>query len=435
MTTRLINAMATDARRMELIAVGELAPPSVASVSPLAPAASRRRLGRERGGAMVEFALLQIALVPLLLYAIFLMDVPHLMLETQETAISTVWDYSTRNDEGGAAGPSGGDADIAAHITRLNSVLWSDHTSAYEAGVYPDEPNYQDIDWATGNPHHLHHTGFGAQYAFQFTNGPDTQLNCNMANRDALTFDSTDFDSDLSWAVDPAFRSFAGSDFALGGVGRCFVTAYIYNYIVPQQFLQEFSRTDMTKMSYRGENGVAGGETAHDWQGDTSAINNIPIRAEAAVAFNTWALRNGAANGNVNNADLRQPPADNPFMARVREANTAGPHLLSWGNALGRAANFAATGLSEDLIAVPAVNPLDLDDPITAANLPVPVGVYLQARFEPENPGLLVDPPGFGGEEYESTPYEHVNPNYSTAASNRRNHYMGCESAETYPCN
>jgi hypothetical protein len=39
-----------------------------------------------------------------------------------------------------------------------------------------------------------------------------------------------------------------------------------------------------------------------------------------------------------------------------------------------------------------------------------------------------------GGEEYESTPYQDVNNVYQQARSNRGNHYMGCTSAETYPC-
>lgn len=388
-----------------------------------------RTARRERGGAMVEFALLQIALVPLLLYSIFLMDVPHLMLETQETVISSVWDYTTRNDEGGNAGPSAGDAHIARHITRTNSILWADHSSAYEAGVYPDEPRYQDENWARGNPHHLHHTGFGAQYAFNFSGGPDTQLNCNQQNRDTGSFDATDFDSDLSWNVDPGLSAFAGTNYALGGVGRCVVTAYIYNYIVPQKFLQEFSRVEMTKMKYRGQNGVAGGQTAHDHQGDVSPVNNIPVRSEAAVAFNTWALRNGSTDGDVDSADLVDPSEDNPFLARMGEVNDSGAALtLTWNAATAGALAFSARALSEELMAVPPPT-------VNLSGLPNPVDLYLRARFQPENPGVRVDPPGMGGVRYESTPYEDVNTAYRGAADRRGNHYLGCQSAETYPCN
>ena len=61
--------------------------------------ARRKAARRTRGGAMVEFVLLNIVLIPLFLYAIFLMDAAYLKLDLQETVVSGVWDFSQRNSE------------------------------------------------------------------------------------------------------------------------------------------------------------------------------------------------------------------------------------------------------------------------------------------------------------------------------------------------
>ncbi|HVG63240.1 MAG TPA: hypothetical protein VNA24_32045 [Hyalangium sp.] len=432
--------------------------------------ASRRIFSRRaRGGAMVEFVLLNIILIPLLLYAIFLMDAAYLKLDLQETVVSGVWDFSQLNTEppswggiGNVDAPQDRDKNNANELQaamRAVRVAYADHTSAFDDGTDPSQPGFGDKERLRGNGdgsehpsptgHARHHTGFGAHYSFKFKDG-DTQFMCGLS-------------SDMSWNSDQNMTDFANSGYNAGGEVRCEATGYIYNYIIPETFLQEFSQVELTKMKRRENGGSADG--VHTWQGEGGNVNNIVALERAGISFNTWALRNGGKNGYsetktgeeeedtqkapkydgaLSSADLRVPGSDlpmpqtedsaesNPFFRRVQYLYTMnGTAADSYNDIKSGAQDLADQGDSEQVLKV------ENNDPGTTTNDKFPniIGVHVTARYKPAKPGQPQETPGLlGGEKYLGTPYSGPNSDYEAAAGARGAFYMGCKSEETPNC-
>ena len=462
----------------------------------LQSASPRAQARRARGGAMVEFALLNIVLVPLLLYAIFLMDAAYLKLDLQETVVSGVWDFSQRNTEPpadtGAVGPAnsfasnnGMELQATAKAVR---IVYADHTSAFDDGAEADSDDYGDANRMRGNGdpnggpsqgHMRHHTGFGAQYTFRFKEPPpnaeeddeegthsgdalegvgnelDTQFKCRIAE-------------DMGWSLDPNMTAFGQSGYNAGGEARCESIGFIYNYIVPEKFMQEFSETDKVTALKRRRNGDDG---SHEFQGQGGRAGNIIAEETAAISFNTWALRNGAKqkqdsasgygakgratyDGKVADADIGARPApfsfndndpkDNPFFRRVQYLYSSNLAFMgTYANVAGRTASFMGKAANTKLIAAYAA-PIVPGGPVPPSKLPavgVPnmAGVFMAARYKPGQPGLKRDAPKTGGilstgGSFLSTPYSGHNSNYQTAASKRGPYYMGCKTEENADC-
>ena len=110
---------------------------------------------------MVEFVLLNIVLIPLFLYAIFLMDAAYLKLDLQETVVSGIWDFSQRNSEPPGFGGMGVDApnshddnnamEVQASAKAVR-VAYADHTSAFDDGAENNQSTeYGQQTYLTGN--------------------------------------------------------------------------------------------------------------------------------------------------------------------------------------------------------------------------------------------------------------------------------------------
>jgi hypothetical protein len=462
-------------------------------MNPSQTAADRARARRERGGAMVEFVLLNIVLVPLLLYAIFLMDAAYLKLDLQETVVSGVWDFSQRNTEPpadtGAVGPansfsSNNGMELQATAKPIR-IVYADHTSAFDDGGEADSADYGDQDRLRGNGdpnggpkagHQRHHTGFGAQYTFRFKAHPpnaeedeegtnsggaldgvgtelDTQFKCRIAE-------------DMAWSIDPNMTAFGQSGYNAGGEARCSSIGFIYNYIVPEKFLQEFSEVDKVTNLKRRRDGSDG---SHEWQGGGGRMGNIIAEETAAVSFNTWALRNGARqgapsasgygaksrpqyDGKVADADIgtrgtfggENDPKDNPFFRRVQYLYSSNLAFMgTYGIVAAQSANFMSKALNKKLITAYAL-PIVPGAPVPPTSMPlvgVPniAGVFMAARYKPGQPGLKRDAPKTAGvlstgNSYLSTPYSGHNNNYQSAANARGQYYMGCKNQENPDC-
>jgi hypothetical protein len=467
-------------------------------MTPFQTASERARAARRaRGGAMVEFVILNIVLVPLLLYAIFLMDAAYLKLDLQETVVSGVWDFSQRNTEppsgSGSVGPAnsfnannGMELQATAKPVR---IVYSDHTSAFDDGAEQDQTNgYGDSNRLRGNGdnsdgptgHKRHHTGFGAQYTFRFKAPPanaeeddeegtnsggaldgvgnelDTQFKCRIS-------------TDMGWSLDPNMTDFGQSGYNAGGEARCESIGFIYNYIVPEKFLQEFSETDKVTNLKRRRDGSDG---AHEFQGQGGRMGNIIAEETAALSFNTWALRNGApqkqetASGygaskytqydgddaKVANADIgdrpsffgNDDPKDNPFFRRVQYMYSSNlMFMASYANVAGQSASFMGRATNQKLVTAYAA-PIVPGGPVPPTKLPVVgvpnlAGVFMAARYKPGQHGVMRESPKTGGflptgGSFLTTPYTGHNNNYQTAANARGPFYMGCRNQENPDC-
>lgn len=425
---------------------------------------------RARGGAMVEFALLNLILIPLLLYAIFLMDAAYLKLDLQETVVSGVWDFSQRNTEppswgeGSLDGPQKKEDNDAAELaTAAKGVrqVFADHTSAFDDGADPDQAEGYNVESylrgsGDGSPypsptgHKKHHTGFGAQYSFRFEKTDDTEEEEDLP-------DDTQFNcfiaDDMGWNPEPNMNGFAKSGYNTGGEARCNATAYIYNYIIPESFLQEFSQVELTKMKQRKD---TTGKGAHEWQGTGGDLANIVAYETASLSFNTWALRNGAKTDDdptntgryqtdVGDADLRVPqtgvpvpsqsagsPEANPFFRRVQYLYTQnGTAGITYGKLGMAAADLTTKAMSNNLMAVQTLPPGQSSN----ALLPNMVGVFLTARYQKGKPDKNEqDAPGTGKGSFQTTPYSGANNDYQTAGNKRGHFYLGCKNPGNPDC-
>jgi len=449
---------------------------------------------RERGGAMVEFALLNIVLVPLLLYAMFLMDAAYLKLDLQETVVAGVWDFSQRNteapaDTSGVRASNSLDSNNGMELqatAKAIRIVYADHTSAFDDGGEVGSTGYGNASRLRGNGdgsqgpsgHMRHHTGFGAQYTFRFKAPPpnheEDDAEEGTHSGDALEGVGTELDTqfkcsinrDMGWSLDPNMTAFGQSGYNAGGEARCESIAFIYNYIIPEKFLQEFSETDeVTKLKRRRDQTADG---AHEYQGQGGRQGNIVAHEKAALSFNTWALRNGAQqtynstsgygakhyasyDGQLADADIgdrgfggfTKSPADNPFFRRVQYLYAANPGtaMLSYGNVAAKAEQFRQKAMqgSDRMMMVNAAPILPGFAPPAVipgigANI---AGVFMTARYKPDERGVKQEEPWLGGSSgdgFLSTPYTGHNNNYQTAAGNRGQFYMGCKTQETPNC-
>jgi hypothetical protein len=458
-------------------------------------ASQKARSRRERGGAMVEFVLLNIVLVPLLLYAIFLMDAAYLKLDLQETVVAGVWDFSQRNTEPPAdtSGVSASNSHNSNNGMELQAtakairIVYADHTSAFDDGGEVGSQGYGEAKRLRGNGdgskgpsgHMRHHTGFGAQYTFRFKEPPANEEEDEeegQTSGDPLEGVGTELDTqfkcristDMGWSLDPNMTAFGQSGYNAGGEARCDSIAFIYNYIIPEKFLQEFSETDeLTKMKRRRDENP---DKAHHYQGQGGRTGNIVAHETAAISFNTWALRNGAKqtyssingygakeyttyNGQVSGADIgarsgffggTDDPKENPFFRRVQYMySNNGLFMASYGNVTANAMNFMQKATTGNKIVTAYAAPILPGGPVPPTVLPgvgVPniAGVFMTARYKPNQKGVTQSAPMLfgmgGGGGFLSTPYTGHNNNYQTAANNRGNYYMGCKTQETPNC-
>lgn len=389
-----------------------------------APHASLLHGRRQRGAALVETVLLMLVLIPLLLYSLFLMDAAYMKLDLQETVVSGLWDFSTRNSEKGAS--KNDDAQLVARAVR---ATYSDHTSAFDDGAEVGVDGYNVEDRIFGRHNHSKHHKiyFAAQYTFRFKEefGSDTEFLCSLSQ-------------DSDWAKDATnlVQSFADSEYNRGGKVFCEATGFIYNYIIPEKLFQEFTEVKMSDLTKRATN-----SDSHDFQGTGG---NIVAHETGSLYYHTWALRNGSANGNLDDADIGvrgslfslggdgPSKVEGPFYDRVVFGAT---EATTYDAVQAASVSFANTADSSDLLSlsgVEAAGPKTRD----IGGLPNPHGVYLVARYKPQSPGqkqkaarVLI-----GGQEYQSTPYKGINNDYSTAYSKRGVYYMGCRQEEQEKC-
>lgn len=408
------------------------------------------------GQAMVEFAILMIVFIPMLVYSFYFMDLGHHMLDLQELVVSTAWDYTGRtnqvNDEGSA------DKSLKAvyHFTRYEYI---DHTSAYDDYTMP--PN--------GGDEKKYHFEMGAKAAYVNSNkkGGDGlgELSYGQWKSDYATEDArqitcgNDITGDLDWipslgGTDPATDFAKDTKYNKGGLVTCWAKLFVYNYVIPQKFIQEHAHEDMTQQEKES--------LSTSVEGLGAAAKPIVLRDHASISIGTWAINNGA-KGNLarqvlqgNAGDITYcPEASNPFYERVAWMYTGGglpnhnAFALTYDNVMARGLAFMGKGASKKLELIRAIPVIvgttdgspegfecpSLADFETMAGSPANVlGVNLVARHDKDNDTKYKgDSWDFinGSPGYESWPSQKGNGDFHTAFSNRGAFYLGNQNAET----
>ncbi len=424
---------------------------------------------------MVEFSILMLVLVPLLLYGFFLGDAAYHQLEVQETVISTTWDVSQRNAQVSSGGPSGhgsvnnsassstegatatgtqaGGAELAV-VVSANRLEYSDHTSSF------DDPN--DL---AGNTIE-HHNQFATHACFLSSGGNGTDYDNVNATEVSCTLDPV---GDLAWmtivpGLPPAVGGLAHpgyqygkSDLNKGGTVHCWAKANVYNFIVPEAFMQDHTDVAMTDKTDHTDI-----STVHSIKG--SGVN-VFLRDQAGLSFDTWAIENAGSlpdcpSGGDSCIGKTVDPS-NEFYRRVNKVYEGfGPSPSI--NALYVTYNIMMVDMMswmndarQNVMYVPAIP--YLPGPGFLGSLPSalssvagiieatglepsdPLAVYMTALYNPNSTSASDQPKYLGnvvsisdiasGSGYYSQPF-HFNPEYGAAYGVRGKYYMGTVSGD-----
>ena len=332
---------------------------------------SKNSLKNERGSAMVEFSILMLVFVPMLTYGFYLMDLGHHLLDLQETVLSTTWDYTSRTYEG--------TTDTSASNTALDNVFhanrfeYIDHTSAYDdfndLQSQSDEKKYhfemgskaawiagKGLGSGAGESKGLGSVGYD-NYKSDYAADDSRQITC-----------AVNPGADLGWMVGGAMANeaaaFGNTSFARGGVVTCWAKLHVYNYVIPEKFLQDHSAVDMTKSKYN--------QQSQDVEKLTDSAKPITLKDHAAVSFGTWALNDGDSGlskstkiGNTTGDIFYCPKSDNPFYERVvwmftgdLLGGTINPVSATYGMWMGSAMAFMGEAMGDELempLAIPSM--------------------------------------------------------------------------------
>ncbi|MCP3137495.1 hypothetical protein [Pyxidicoccus xibeiensis] len=242
------------------------------------PTPSRRR----RGAASVEMALTMIVFVPVFLYALFLDDLQRHSMDVQEAVVSTLWDF-TGQDYSGTSTES-----IAARVQSPARLTYCDH----EAGLDSFDPSTPECQ--EGRTDH-HETVAVAGHVCWMHRGGE-QITCEGPQRD------------VGALPEATYALYGDEHQRLGGMFVCRARAGVANYLLPEGFLQEFSRgTRLAKKNFKDvENGNVHKNAPEAGEDDTYYL----ATQYAALLTDSWALTSGDA--------VRPGTQQGPYYARVR---------------------------------------------------------------------------------------------------------------------
>ncbi|RMG19751.1 MAG: hypothetical protein D6729_04480 [Deltaproteobacteria bacterium] len=266
---------------------------------------------------MVETAISMIIIVPVILYSLYLYDALSYKLDLQEAITGAAWDFTTRDYQAESTSA------IQGSVQRNNRLTWCDHTSAYDS---------YDRNYDCENEGH--HKAVAA-HACWLGDGAK-QVTCSIDTGYA------------NYYLQPAITGFHGR-FTHGGFVTCDARLSVANYLVPQEFLQQF----------HGDHKLFERDQLSGSVHDASASGNVLVLEGQpfGLLVDTWAL----------NRDGNNPWQISPDQKRGEiydRVNTIYQRNLGYVTTVAASADFFATAYSKDLLN-PAFPLLMGDNPLT----------------------------------------------------------------------
>jgi hypothetical protein len=220
-------------------------------------------------------ALSMLVFVPIFLYALFLDDLLRYSLDAQEAALSTVWDFTVQDysrslpESPSSSLPPGGQSTVQKQAR----LMFCDHESGIDSFklanyVSADGKPFQNYPDCEGTDHHQ------ALAAHVCWINPDArQVTCEAP--DGST-------GSLGVPLHGEYQS----AFTRGGLIQCSARAVVENYLLPQSFLREFTKVDLTKKQWGGS-----GKAIHTNSEEGKAHNAYFLaQQQLAILTDTWAL-------------------------------------------------------------------------------------------------------------------------------------------------
>jgi hypothetical protein len=218
-----------------------------------------------RGGAAVELAVLSLVIVPLIMYTFFLAEMFYMKLNGQEAALQAPWDFALVE----FSNPKK-KVEHDGYVARQSRRTYCDHSAAYNS--YQIGYDCQDT---------IHHSSMAAHECWMTDEGK--QVQCNRVDQ-PLTGD------------DGAIRAISDT-FPSSGVVSCTARLGIMNYYLPNKFLENFTKGEMTtkrkmKSRWAGTNGQNNGvENVHeDGKSNTGAATGAQPGGTGSASKNYFLL-------------------------------------------------------------------------------------------------------------------------------------------------
>lgn len=279
-------------------------------------------------------ALCLLVILPVFFYALFLQDLLMHVLQAQEAALSTPWDYTVQDY---AREPENGEAFAGFGQTQgLARQTYCDHESGIDS-LHEQKPECQD-DLS-------HHKELVAHVCWLHKDAQ--QVRCTVGGEG----------SGVGAFGVPLHQAYM-NEFGRGGLIRCSARAGVQNYLLRPDLFSEFSRVKLSRAKVDGNTheNAEEGKWEDDAHGLAGNVYMLPWE-QLAIVTDTWALteaadvRPGTSGGDLHTrmASLYQHD-ENPGFAQMSSAavefvsGAIGDRVLAPGLRLGANAKAGPAG-------------------------------------------------------------------------------------------
>ncbi|HYO57628.1 hypothetical protein [Archangium sp.] len=367
---------------------------------------SSRSRRSARGAASVEMAICMLVIVPVFLYALFLDDLLRYSLDTQEAALSTVWDLTVQDYS------SKGDPSTVQHHARL---MFCDHESGKEryasmtshtGSEGKTTSNYSDCEGQD------HHESLAAHVCWLNDNAE--QVTCVGPDKSVGAVNAGGLYDDYH------------ARFTKGGLYKCRARAVVENYLLPKSFLPEFSNdhetVNLTKDQWQG--------SVHENSTKGTKDNAYYIKEQhLAILTDTWALTDAV--------DIRPGQKDSGNALYQRVANVYQNRKNPGFEEMDKAAVSFFSDASDSLLNPSMTRPLAKAFPgsteVMKADDPRRPNISIKPhpRGDGTEPTETIRQGGSGSQDYFNTEWRDWDKDRNRETYKKRGEfYMGCEDPE-----
>ncbi|MBZ4415126.1 hypothetical protein K8638_01375 [Myxococcus sp. RHST-1-4] len=336
-----------------------------------------------------------LVLIPVFLYALFLDDLLRHVLDAQEAALSTIWDYTVQDY---AKQPQGeafaGFGNVQGHVRQM----YCDH----ESGIDSYEEGEAGECGSLENHHHEL-----VSHACWLNPGSE-QVQCTLS-RDV---------GELGVSQHQSYMD----EFGKGGLIRCTARLGVQNYLLQRKVFAQFSKVDLARDKKDRGSGIhanaQGGTYEDDAKGVAGDVYLLPWE-RSSIVTDTWALtehadiRPGTAQGELYDRVLQQyEHQDNPGFTQMQS----------------EAVNFVQEAIQDELLA-PSLAITDSTPPGDDPRKPsIAIKPHLEGEPAPEE---TITQQGSSQNYFNSEWQDWDQDNNKESYQQRGNWYMGCNQEET----
>ncbi|MBU8899067.1 hypothetical protein KRR26_25985 [Corallococcus sp. M34] len=349
-----------------------------------------------------------IVFIPVFMYAIFLDDLLRYSLDSQEAALSTVWDFTVQDytkdlKKAPAKAPVGG----STMIQKQARLMFCDHESGKDrpkefVTVSSSDPDGDDTVNYKDCADTDHHKAIVAHQCW--INPKAKQVTCEAAETGK---------GNLGVPIHNEYMK----KYTTGGIIKCSARLIVENYLLPETLFPQFSEVDkLAKERWHGQ-----GKTIHDNANQGTNDNAYYIKEQGlAILTDTWAL--------TTPADTRPGDKSGEFYERIANIYQ-NPINIGYPMAALSSATFFSRALSDNLLSPTLLAAMDRNIGGLQADNPLKPNLAIapqKGAAPTEEITVAGSPTKFFNTEWQDWDKNRTKDSYNKRGSN----YMGCKQAE-----